>query len=1182
MSRARAAELPSRLLRAQFEAIQFVGREEELIELTGWCASADGLSVLLVHGPGGQGKTRLLRRFAAVQAKAAWTVWQARHQMDADAISASEVPPGSPGERGVLVIADYAERWPRTDLQELVEGIRQDSGGRPVRFLLAARPAGTWWRSLRYWLKEEFEVPATALALSPLGGKIPRRELFTAAVGRFSEVLGVSGAELLEAPADLDKEGFDQVLAVHMAALAAVDAHGRGVPLPGDFSRISAYLLQREYAYWERLHASSGGPDSTSPTVMGRAVFTATLAGPLSGDRRWDDGVKILQGVGVAESRDAADAILNIHGLCYPCPVGDMLLQPLYPDQLGEDFLALATPGHGLEQDHPPDPWASRAAIRLTTSSPDYEPPPAQVRKAVTVLTAAAERWPHLRPALADLLRAAPEIAIAGGGVALSALANLPDFDTSVLAAIENLLPNRDVNLDIGHAALTQRLTDESLQTTDDPAERASLYLRLGERLSNAADREEAINATRRAVEIYRQLAQADPVHEPDLGLSLIGLSRRLSEAGRWEEALAAAKEAVEIYRRLAQTDPAMDEPGLALLVNDLCVGLTQIGRTGEALEMRKTAVEVYRRLASSNPVVYAPSLVTSLTDLSGRLSEAGRWEEALGAARGAVEIRSRLRQPDQTAYGPVIIPLLDNLRNRLQEVEQWKVALETVMEALSVNDWLADADPASYDPNLAKSRSNIGLTLSGLRYLGNALDLAEQAAKVYRQLAEADPVDHRPDLSLPLQNLGDHLSKVSRWAEALIATGETAETRRRSAEADLAYLAGSFSPSETQPGSRRSRGMPGAATKPADPASWLPEAAGEELNCTVLMTDVAGFGDPRRNDGDREAVRRALYEIQRSALESSGVPWSDCYCEDRGDGTLIVVPPMISAMRMVDPLIPELASRLRQYNRRASDVVRIQLRAALHLGPVGKDRSGLTGRSIIVAARMLDAPALKERLAASQADLAFAASDYVYDHVIRHCTGRVDFTSFEHVESQFKESRISAWIHLSPAFGEPRAAEDSSDYSRRQGEARSKFGEVPVIAGNAPWKHPTAWSFWNSLTLFEREALAAVGVKKVFPEGTVLYREGDKPPLVIIINTGSAKVSTEAEAEERIVAIRGQGDLVGEYAALIPDAQSFTVTALDEMSAIVVPAERFAEFVRDHPRAAEGLRRYVEGHGIL
>src|SRR5690242_1143160 len=77
-------------------------------------------------------------------------------------------------------------------------------------------------------------------------------------------------------------------------------------------------------------------------------------------------------------------------------------------------------------------------------------------------------------------------------------------------------------------------------------------------------------------------------------------------------------------------------------------------------------------------------------------------------------------------------------------------------------------------------------------------------------------------------------------------------------------------------------------------------------------------------------------------------------------------------------------------------------------------------------------------------------------------------------------------------------------------------------------------------------------------------------------IDSGWVKVSIRDGSTEKIVAVRGQGDVVGERAALTAEVRSATVTALDEVSALVVPAERFAEFLRGHPRAAEVLERQV------
>ena len=273
--------------------------------------------------------------------------------------------------------------------------------------------------------------------------------------------------------------------------------------------------------------------------------------------------------------------------------------------------------------------------------------------------------------------------------------------------------------------------------------------------------------------------------------------------------------------------------------------------------------------------------------------------------------------------------------------------------------------------------------------------------------------------------------------------------------------------PTDTE---RRWPGAPvtlGADETPGATGRW-PSPGGEQLNCSVMLTDIVGFGDPKRSDGDRQFMRDALYGILRSALVASGVPWTACYHEDRGDGVLIVLPPTHPTMRLIDPLVPDLADRLRQHNRRASDVVQIRLRAAVHIGPVGKDDEGVNGRAIILAARLVEAPAVKHRIEAGRADLVFAASDYVYENVVKDCSGRVDYTTFEHVDVRVKESHVSAWVyvagHTEPASwpGEHQvpdpagAAYPSTGAAHPAGRAPGAWpGPRPVEAplGKLPWE---------------------------------------------------------------------------------------------------------------------------------
>ncbi|HET9974710.1 MAG TPA: FxSxx-COOH system tetratricopeptide repeat protein [Streptosporangiaceae bacterium] len=226
--------------------------------------------------------------------------------------------------------------------------------------------------------------------------------------------------------------------------------------------------------------------------------------------------------------------------------------------------------------------------------------------------------------------------------------------------------------------------------------------------------------------------------------------------------------------------------------------------------------------------------------------------------------------------------------------------------------------------------------------------------------------------------------------------------------------------PSHTMPPAARASLTPDGAPLAVPGAADWQRTWHEPLNCAIVFTDVAGFSSQLRNDSDRDVVRAALYETLRAAFEASAVPWAACYHEDRGDGAVIVVPPAVSTQRVVDPLAAELAGRLRQYNRRASEVVRIQLRVALHVGPVGKDHEGLTGQAVITTARILDAPVIKARMAAEQADLTFAVSDYVYEHVVRSCGGRVDPVLFEHIMCQVKESHVSAWVRLAGPVAGP------------------------------------------------------------------------------------------------------------------------------------------------------------------
>jgi hypothetical protein len=139
-SDALVAKAPSWLLSARHRVISFRGREPELAALTGWRdRPVAGVSVRLLHGPGGQGKTRLAAEFAEQSAAAGWSVAVARHRSEVAAAGGDDahLTVRAPG---LMLVVDYAERWPLADLITLIAQHHR-AARTALRVLLLARPA---------------------------------------------------------------------------------------------------------------------------------------------------------------------------------------------------------------------------------------------------------------------------------------------------------------------------------------------------------------------------------------------------------------------------------------------------------------------------------------------------------------------------------------------------------------------------------------------------------------------------------------------------------------------------------------------------------------------------------------------------------------------------------------------------------------------------------------------------------------------------------------------------------------------------------------------------------------------------------------------------------------------------------------------------------------------------------
>ncbi|MBB4905918.1 ATP-binding protein [Actinophytocola algeriensis] len=178
-------------------------------------------------------------------------------------------------------------------------------------------------------------------------------------------------------------------------------------------------------------------------------------------------------------------------------------------------------------------------------------------------------------------------------------------------------------------------------------------------------------------------------------------------------------------------------------------------------------------------------------------------------------------------------------------------------------------------------------------------------------------------------------------------------------------------------------------------------------LHGTIVVVDVVGFGDLRRTNTHQVNVRTALYRIVDDAFARSGVNWTGCHHEDRGDGILVVLPPTAAKAPLVESLPGHLLGLLSEHNAARDPEERIRLRVALHAGEVHHDDHGVAGRAVTHAFRLVDAPAFRAVAAGSSGDLAVIASAWFYEEVVWHS----GLTGYEQVTVGNKETTTTAWV---------------------------------------------------------------------------------------------------------------------------------------------------------------------------
>lgn len=631
---------PSEFLRAEYEIVPFSGRDRELAELTSWCTAPSAAAACLVTGPGGAGKTRLIRRLAQEMRGQAWLTGNLG-DIPADTTTAA-LGFGAP----TLVVIDYAETRPTlvADIAAALTSPQPPDRG-PRRLVLVARSAGEWWSELCEAADDRTAGlfgHALSIRLGPLVHDIGMYGAeYSRATTAFARHLGRDETTIVGGIRKPDLENAEiSALDIHAAALAdvldalAADATGR----PGPAGDAIRRVLHHERRYWARTaHALS--LHEPHRDRLNAIAATATLFA--TGSETQADAVFGTLRTMQAQPPDVRDRYRRWWQESHP---GELVLNPLAPDRLGEAQVA----------------ECAALALDAAHSADD-----AQLARALTIVARTAQRHPEAGSIAVRILAGQPERAIplciaiavqsASPGPLVSAMETAVAGlgDPQALATVISALPVRtEVLKTFCVRALRRGLEVHRALPAADDSVTAYLHAQLSIRLGDVADYPAALQDAAEAERRYRRLAadRADPFafHLAIVLANKSVLHRRLDEI---DTAIEAVDEALQLFEEVS----AENKSTRAYHAVALAMKATHLSAAGEADLAVVVGEQALELLADATATMSTAAVRANLAFLTHNqavsLLRAGADDAAADAARDARSLVAQLAEDEVDAY---------------------------------------------------------------------------------------------------------------------------------------------------------------------------------------------------------------------------------------------------------------------------------------------------------------------------------------------------------------------------------------------------------------------------------------------------------------------------------------------------------------------------------------------------
>lgn len=178
------------------------------------------------------------------------------------------------------------------------------------------------------------------------------------------------------------------------------------------------------------------------------------------------------------------------------------------------------------------------------------------------------------------------------------------------------------------------------------------------------------------------------------------------------------------------------------------------------------------------------------------------------------------------------------------------------------------------------------------------------------------------------------------------------------------------------------------------------------------LAADIEQYS--RFDTPGQRAAQAQLARVLRAAAERSGLDHGKWSTQPQGDLEFAVLPPGTPEQLILGEYVTHLAAELGGYNATRPPAGQMRLRLAIDTGVAATAALGFSGPAPIAVARYLNAPEVKQALAAAgSASLAVVVSDRLYQDVVRSRIHGLDPEQYRRIHVQQKEFAGYGWVRL-------------------------------------------------------------------------------------------------------------------------------------------------------------------------